>query len=335
VRDPYQPDPGATALTSRDFRIARDTGALTLIPEPASPSAPYTVLWNDVVQINGAPTDTVGIVRDGQLVWSRPLAELAGAGATLDHWWLNEDDGPTPILEMSVQTGWTASPSDSARFTSLDLAKHLVTIGVDRTDGTVVWSKPGTWSGCRGTLPSVVQMSTPGSRRPALRCRYTGRLDSDPPNRGYDLTRATDLDVTLERVDLQTGKPIWSVQLGPERSLAVDTVGAAVSLLDDHRLLAGGKVVDLDDGSTRPPASGETLGCPGRQSFDQPVEWMGVDGSVRRDRRVEGEVFQCDSAGKAVSGTPSAVPLSMAAVTADGLRLVSTPAGVIAYRVPV
>ena len=95
-------------------------------------------------------------------------------------------------------------------------------------------------------------MSTPGSPTRALRCRYTGRLDSNPPNRGYDLTEATDLTVTLERVDLQTGEPIWSVPLGAERSLAVDAFGTTVSLLDDHRLLTGGRVVDLDDGSVAP-----------------------------------------------------------------------------------
>ncbi len=324
----YYVEPNATTLTSRRFRIDPGSGALTLIPPSAdAPSVPYTVLWNDVVQLDGAPTETIGIVRDGAVVWSRPLTSWPAPEATLDDWWLSEDDGPTPVLVMSVRAGWTGSSGSGARYPSLDLAKNLVTVGVDRRDGTVLWSTPGTWFGCRGTLPPVAQMSTPGSEQPALRCRYTGRLDSDPPNRGYDLTRPTDLDVTLERVDLQTGRAVWSVPLGPERSLAVDGFGMAVSLLDDHRLLTGGRVVDLDDGSVRTPAGDETFWCPGRQSFDQPVEWLGTDGSVRRDRRVQGEVFQCDGAGKAVSGTPPAVPLSMSAVTGAGLRLVSTPAG--------
>ena len=232
---------------------------------------------------------------------------------------------------MSVRTGWSG---DGAGYPPLDLATNLITVGINRNDGTVVWSKPGTWSACRGKLWSSRTMSTPGSPDPALRCRYTGKLDSNPPNRGYDLTQATDLTVTLERVDRQTGEPIWSVPLGPERSLAVDAFGTTVSLLDDHRLLTGGRVVDLDNGSSRPPASGETFWCPGTQSFQQDAEWMGKDGSIRRDRRVQGEVSQCDSSGNAASGTPSAVPLAVSAVTDGGLRLVSTPAGVIAYRVP-
>jgi len=328
----YYLEPNATTLTSRRFRIDRGTGALTLIPEPAAaPSAPYTVLRNDVVQINGAPTDTLGVVRDGAVVWSRPVTDLAGAGATLDGWWVTEDDGATPMLELSVHTGWSG---DGGRYPSLDLATNLVTVGINRNDGAVVWSKPGTWSGCRGKLWFSRTMSTPGSPDPALRCRYTGRLDSNPPNRGYDLTEATDLTVTLERVDLQTGEPIWSVPLGAERSLAVDAFGTIVSLLDDHRLLTGGRVVDLDDGSSRAPVGGETFWCPGRQSFDQTVEWMGTDGSIRRDRRVQGEVVQCDGSGNAASGTPSAVPLAVSAVTDGGLRLVSTPGGVVAYRVP-
>jgi len=49
---------------------------------------------------------------------------------------------------------------------------------------------------------------------------------------------------------------------------------------------------------------------------------------------VQGEVVQCDGSGNAASGKPSAVPLAVSAVTDGGLRLVSTPAGVVAYRVP-
>lgn len=330
----YNLDDTSTTLQSRRFRVDRATGALTLVPEtPSAPSAPYTTLWNDVVQISGAPTDTVGIVRDGAVVWSRPLTDLAGPGATLDYGWhMSEDNGTTPVLEMSVRTGWSG---DGTGNPSLDLAANLVTVGVNRNDGTVVWSKPGTWSECRGKLPSASQASTPGSSGPALRCRYTGRLDSTPPNRGYDLTVPTDLTVTLERVDLQTGEAIWSVPLGAEPSLAVDAFGKTVRLLDDRRLLTGGRVVNIDDGTSRPPAAGETFWCPGPQSFEQTVEWLGTDGSVRRDRRAQGEVYECDGAGNAATGTPAAVPLAVSAVTDDGLRLVSTPAGVVAYRVPV
>jgi len=61
---------------------------------------------------------------------------------------------------------------------------------------------------------------------------------------------------------------------------------------------------------------------------------MGQDGSIHTDRRVQGEVYQCTGAGDAAKGVPTAVPLAVSAVTGDGLRLVSTPNGVIAYRVP-
>ena len=61
---------------------------------------------------------------------------------------------------------------------------------------------------------------------------------------------------------------------------------------------------------------------------------MSGDGSVRHDKRVEGEVFECDKAGNPVSGAPTAVPLVR--VLGDRCRNsdVSTSSGVIAYRVP-
>jgi hypothetical protein len=114
----------------------------------------------------------------------------------------------------------------------------------------------------------------------------------------------------------------------------VSANGLALPFLDDHRMLLAGMVVDLDDGSTRPPVDGERFWCPGLQSFQQAVEWFGADGSVRTDRRADGEVYPCDAGGHPSSGVPGAVPLAISSVTEDGLRMVATPSGVIAYRVP-
>jgi outer membrane protein assembly factor BamB len=320
-------------LTQRRLRINRQDAGVTLIPEAVNPdSSPYTTLWNDVVTINGAPTPTLGIVKDDVLVWSKPLAELLGPDATLDRgWYASEDDGATPILELAGRIGWKG---DGTTYPSLDLANNLVTVGINRDDGSVVWRQIGTSPMCRHGLKDRRFMSTPGSQDPTLRCVYTGRLDSNPPGRDYGLTVPTDLTVTLERVDLQTGKALWSVPVGAAASLATAANGLTTTFLDDHRLLVGGTVIDVDTGITRAPATGETFWCPAPQSFDQSREWFGVDGSVRVDRRAEGEVFLCDANAQPANGLPTAVPLAVAGVSDNGLRLVSTPAGVIAYRVP-
>jgi hypothetical protein len=122
--------------------------------------------------------------------------------------------------------------------------------------------------------------------------------------------------------------------LGAERSVAVDSNGVKVVLLDDHRLLIGGKVLDVIDGSTRLPTDGETFWCPRSQSFTQALPFNGTDGSVRYDRRVEGEFFLCGGAGNAVAGIPTAIPRAASNGTKDGLWFVSTPDGVVAYLVP-
>ena len=82
-------------LTRQRLRINRQDAGVTPIPEPVKPSSdPYTTLWNDVVTINGTPTPTLGIVKDDAVVWSKPLADLLGPDATLDHgWYASEDDG--------------------------------------------------------------------------------------------------------------------------------------------------------------------------------------------------------------------------------------------------
>jgi hypothetical protein len=326
------------------FRIDRVTGATTMIPDDASTapdatagSAPtatpaYTTLWNDFVSIDGAPVETVGIVKDSAVVWSRPLTELLGPDATLNHgWYASEDDGDVGVLQLSGTVGWK---SDGTNYPALDLATNVITVGINSSDGTVIWQAPGTSPQCRYQLPSRQDMSTPGSENPDLRCRYTGRLDSAPVGYAANLSTASDLSVTVERVDLQTGKAVWSVPVGTVPALAVNTGRAPVTLLDDHRLLANGQILDLDGGSVRPPAAGETFWCPESRTFTQTSGLTYADGSTRYDRRIEGEYFPCDQGGAPAAGSPTAVPLAVSTVTDSGLRMVATRSGVIAYRVP-
>ncbi|MEP6560072.1 MAG: hypothetical protein ABJD68_03235 [Nakamurella sp.] len=321
-------------LSKKKWRIDKVTGMITEITGDTAAAGPgYTTLWNDVVQIDGATTESIGIVKDGNIVWSKPLADLAGPGATLTHGrYLGEDDGEVPILYLSVAVGWRKAGDG---YPALDLAANTVTVGIDRDNGKVLWTQPGTSAGCRTTLPSSRRnMSTPGSPDPALRCRYTGRLDSDPAGRDYGLTIPTDLSVTLERVDLQTGKALWSVPLGDAPVLAVDPDGRTTTFLDDHRLLVNGQVIDVDNGSTRAPTPGETFWCPSPQFFLQSNPWTRNDGSVSYEKQVEGGTFPCDAGGNPATGSPTSVPLAVSTMTTDGLRLVSTPAGVLAYRMP-
>jgi hypothetical protein len=325
-----------TSADPHRFRIDRITGATTMIPDDAATApgaaAGYTTLWNDLVSIDNAPTATVGIVKDGAVVWSRPLTELLGPDASLDHgWYASEDDGDVPVLQLSGTIGWK---SDGTSYPSLDLASNLITVGINRNDGTVIWQDPGTSPQCRYQLPSRRDMSTPGSENPALRCRYTGRLDSVPVGSAVNLNSASELSVTVERVDLQTGKAVWSVPLGAVPALAIANTGVPVTWLDDHHLLANGQVLDLDGGSVRPPTAGESFWCPEPQTFTSTDSWMFGDGSVRHDKRIEGEVLQCDQGGAPITGPPTAVPLVVSTVTDAALRMVATRSGVIAYRVP-
>jgi hypothetical protein len=319
------------------MRVDRMTGAVTVAPDGAvgpsdGDSVPgTTVLWNDVVKIEDAPVETLGIVDEGALLWSAPLTDLLGPGATLDALRYQEENGDRPVLVLTAVTGWQQGETG---YPALDLGANLRTVGIDRRTGAVLWTEPGTSMQCRDNLPSSWTMSTPGSDDPALRCRYSGRLDSIPAGRNYGLTAPTELSVALERVDLQTGKALWSVPLGAERHLAVDGHGLRIPLLDNHLLLVSGQVVDVDTGSARSPLPGESFWCPAAPTFKVAHAWYGRVGTVDPNRRVEGKTFLCDSTGSPITGPPTAVPWAVSNGTADGLRLVATPNGVVAYRVP-
>ena len=130
----YDRSSGEETIPSRHFRMDRATGATTLVPEESENTSEYTRLYNDFVQVNGAPVETVGVVKNGALVWSRPLADIAGAGATLDHgWYANDEHGDIPISYLSVTVGWAEA---DGKFPPLDLAANLVTVGVNGTDGS-------------------------------------------------------------------------------------------------------------------------------------------------------------------------------------------------------
>ena len=63
----------------------------------------YTTLWNDLVSIDNAPVETVGVVKDvARSSGPDRFCELLGPDATLDHgWYASEDDGVTPVLQLS------------------------------------------------------------------------------------------------------------------------------------------------------------------------------------------------------------------------------------------
>jgi len=103
----YVLEPGRDVLVSRQFRVDRRTGAVTKVPgDGAGETGRTTTLWNDLVRVNGAKVETVGIEQDGRLLWSRPVTELFGPGASLDDWAASEDDGATPVLQLAGRVGW-------------------------------------------------------------------------------------------------------------------------------------------------------------------------------------------------------------------------------------
>jgi outer membrane protein assembly factor BamB len=314
-------------------RVERSSGVVSVGPFDAPPAdSNYETLFDDVVHVKDAPIETIGLLDDGALKWSAAVADLLGPGGTMNEGsTIGFRPGTPPIVYISAHLSWAFDPMTG--YPPLDLAANQVTVGLNAETGAVIWREPGTWTNCRNLLGDIERLSTPGSAFPTLRCRYSGQLNSVRPGGRDELIVPTDLSVTLERVDLTTGTAIWSIPLGAQNSLAIDAPGLTMTQLDDHRMLLGTQVVDLDTGTVRAAAPTDVFWCPGRQTFDQSVASYDRTGS-RFDRRTGGVAFPCDPTGKPTSTTPEAVPLAVSTVSEDGLRLVSTPSGVIAYRLP-
>ena len=312
-------------------RVERSSGAVSVGSFDDPPTGDlYEPLFDDVVQVRDAPTETIGVLADGNLKWSAAVVDLLGAGGTLSEGWtIGTRPGAPPIIYVSAHLSWAFDPTTG--YPALDLNTNQVTVGLNADTGAVIWREPGTWTNCRNLLGNIEQLSTPGSPFPALRCRYSGQLNSVRPGGRDELTVPTDLAVIIERVDLSSGRAIWSIPLGAQATLAADALGLAMTQLDDHRMLLDGQVIDLDTGASRAASPDDVFWCPGRQTFDQSVAYYDRTGS-RFDRAAGGVAFPCDAAANPTSAMPGTVPLAVSTVTDGGLRLVSTPAGVVAYR---
>lgn len=117
-------------------------------------------------------------------------------------------------------------------------------------------------------------------------------------------------------------------------------------MIDDARAVIAGKIVDMDDGSTRDPNASEVFWCDGPENFYQSVPYNASDTGtdVRVDRKSLGLAALCSKDGDTLrdtdpSGTgrgpsPAALPLAYSTPTDTGLRIVSFEDRIVAYEVP-
>ncbi|MBV9950732.1 MAG: PQQ-binding-like beta-propeller repeat protein, partial [Acidimicrobiia bacterium] len=188
---------------------------------------------------------------DGKVRWRTSVGDAFGEAWSTDGGWSLDHYPEQGLFVGSIGRNPFGQPN------LVDLSDDEV-VALDDTSGRVAWSNEGAGEACLSNLalPTAAR-ATPSRPRLPLRCRMSGTSTTGPSPRVFDL------DVTLERFDVSTGRTIWSVDLGGAEGLV--GIGELGAVVDDHEIAVPTKgrveVVDLTDGSVRPLGAHEEVGC--------------------------------------------------------------------------
>lgn len=252
----------------------------------------------------------------GSTVWLRDLADLFDNGYSTDQGW----DFPK-FGNYYVGTLVHYRPGPAVRHSlTIDLAHDPLTASFSAQDGQLWWQEHGISVDCMGTLLPNAESPDP------VRCRYSGTVTYTMDRSGHVKTTSSKLHVTIEGFDPLSSTATWSHPVGAAISL-VDGSAPTMAVTDHEvmvRLPAGASVLNLTTGALRPVSAGETFWCQRQEPFAQ---------VPAADPPHEGQVVTiCDTAGHPATRLPFSVPSAVSAKGPRGLRLVSTPGAVVAYR---
>lgn len=260
-----------------------------------------------LIDVGGRDPEELGRLRDGKLVWRRPLREAFPAGfSSSNGWaWLHY---PTAGVFVGSVLGKSVDGTDNPAATT-------ASAGLDEDTGTVLWQDPGSNVGCYGTLFGILDPHDPQRQVLALRCRGTTQ------------------GVTVERFDVRTGATKWAVPIGAAPSLQRGGDRATAVAGPAMLSIVAGAVLDVATGTHRPARLDERFWCRRPYTFDYREPYRYPDGQQTHTRHGT-TAFACDG-----SWTPAATGLpSGAATTAVGARIgqqavVATDIGFAGYRI--
>ncbi|MFC4047098.1 PQQ-binding-like beta-propeller repeat protein [Dactylosporangium siamense] len=224
--------------------------------------------------------ETLAVVRDGKVVWKRPLAEAFPAGFSTDHGWNWQ-----LYSQQKLYIGSVYGDSTGTRDTTLtrDLATGSATAALSETDGAVVWRDSGSSLHCSSLLDLPVNPDDADGPAVAVRCRSKGTSTWSAATKK---STRTGLDVVIEGFDVMTGKTTWSVPVGAADELAGGDQRPAVAG-PARVLITGGTgpvVIDLISGKAEKPAADATFWCGASSEFtyDEPYYFDGKPETKRR-----------------------------------------------------
>lgn len=276
--------------------------------------------------------ERIGVLADRQLLWSRRMTDLFGAGYTSNRGW-NFSYYP----EQDVFVGSVGGPAKiraGGGISSADLADNT-TVGFAARTGKRLWRDRGTSWQCWGGLVQATRTGRSLDPDPGmpLRCRTAGRAVAKKDRSGFSITG---LKVTLERLDPATGKSSWRLPLGAVPGMDGFALPTSSYIDATHTSVPAEKgtvVVDLGTGALRPAVAGDRLNCPLERQMEYRTPFRLATGPYYT-RYGSGLFRLCDGAGKPVQGPPPPAVLDhFAAAGRDGVLMLAVKGGWVGYRV--
>jgi hypothetical protein len=203
------------------------------------------------------------------------------------------------------------------------------TAAIAAATGAAVWHEDGTRFVCQGKVALDRKVDDGRSEPWPVRCRYRGigRYDRTTGAATYD-----GLDVTLEGFDVPTGTTTWSVPMGAAEAFMKGDVNATP--LSDREVLVQAAtrpvVVDLANGRTRRPATGERFWCNNDVVFEYRESRYYSDGTSSNSWRGGSVLRSCTADGSPAAAMPKQLPPSVGA-TVGSRTAIATDGGLVAF----
>jgi hypothetical protein len=320
-RDRYDRSALPYRLRAADGKYVREN--------PGIPAGARSIGEKGLLDFGGRNPEMMGLVREGRLLWKRPLADAFPPGFSSDNGW---DWQLFPAQHVYAGSVYGEVGGSEASGFTMDLATLVASAGLSEADGTVLWRDPGSLIGCFGTLLVAVNPDDRDSPIAPARCRYRG-TETWPP--GKDTTATfTGLDVTIEGFDVTTGKVTWSQPVGAAESLTGQ--GQHPALAGPGRIVVatgdGPIILDLTNGNHQKAANDATFWCPTTFKFTyrEPYYSQGTPNYTRYGGQL-GAI--CDTNGKPATRVPGTAAARTFGAHVGSVAIVATAGGLTGYRV--
>lgn len=222
-----EPDGSAQARPERLLQLDRE-GSMTLLIEAASSG------------------DQLTLLDDGAELWRRPVADLFPAPADGSYGWSVE-----VLPDAGIIVGWLGMDPTELPNGEFVYPAQPPTVAISIERGELIWSVAGNNNRCGW-----------GAYDQGIICVLGGPLSWSEERKWYATAGS---NTVLERVDLQTGTVLWSVDLGAVIGLrhAAGDDPAQGHLMSEFLVETadGFLVIDFETGASRAPGTDEVFWC--------------------------------------------------------------------------